>query len=298
MSDASAQLLVVLPVDDEARRILLAVPHVVGSLGDAPNATALVCGPTDRVGDRELDAMPSLRLISVAGSGTDAVDARAAAKRGIAVMSCPEVLAAATADVAIGLLISAARGFVAGDRLVREGRWPGWSFFGDLGVDVAGTTLGIVGFGAVGRQVAARASSLGMHIVHHTRRPTGEPGWMSDLDSLLSTAQHVSLHVPLTAETQGLINAHRLRLLTPSSVLVNTARGAIVDEEALADALDAGTIFAAGLDVYDGEPIVNPRLLDSRRTTLLPHIGSATRVVRSSMLCRAIRNAIGVAASS
>jgi glyoxylate reductase len=148
---------------------------------------------------------------------------------------------------------------------------------------VHGATLGIVGFGRIGRAVARRAAAFGMRVLHHARRPTQAPGFVADLDELLAASDIVSLHAPGGAETHHLIDARRLALMKPTAVLVNTARGTVVDEAALADALHAGRLFAAGLDVYEREPVVEPRLLDAPRTVLLPHIGSASQATRTRM---------------
>ncbi len=147
-----------------------------------------------------------------------------------------------------------------------------------------GPMLGLVGFGAIAQAVAERAGGFAMEVRHHTRNPTGREGWVEDLDELLAQCDVASIHVPLSDSTRGLIDRRRIALLSPSAVLVNTARGAVVDEEALAEALEEGRLFAAGLDVYVGEPSVSPRLLAAPRTVLLPHIGSATLPTRRAML--------------
>ena len=146
-----------------------------------------------------------------------------------------------------------------------------------------GATLGLVGYGRIGTAVARRASGFGMQVLHHTRHPTGMPGYVAALDDLLTECDVLSMHVPLTEETRHLIGARELALLRPHAVVVNTARGPVVDEAALAEALHAGTILAAGLDVYEAEPVVHPRLLNAPRTVLLPHIGSASRATRTQM---------------
>jgi glyoxylate reductase len=148
---------------------------------------------------------------------------------------------------------------------------------------VHGATLGIVGYGRIGRAVAARASGFGMHVLHYSRRPTEAPGYVGDLDELLVASDIVSLHTPGGPDSHHLIDARRLALMKPTAVLVNTARGTVVDEAALADALHAGRLFAAGLDVYEHEPIIEPRLLSAPRTVLLPHIGSASQATRTRM---------------
>jgi len=156
--------------------------------------------------------------------------------------------------------------------------------------------LGVVGFGRVGQAVARRAAGFGMEVLHHTRRDTGMVGWRGDLDVLLAESDIVTLHVPLTDETRHLIDARRLALMKRDAVLVNTSRGPVVDEEALAVALEGGTIFAAGLDVYEREPEVHPRLLAAPRTVLLPHIGSATLATRTRMAQVAAENVVAVLA--
>jgi glyoxylate reductase len=152
-----------------------------------------------------------------------------------------------------------------------------------LGRDVHGATLGVVGYGRIGRAVARRAAGFDMRVLHHARTPTGEPGYVADVDELLSAADIVSLHVPLNDATRHLIDRRRLELMKPTAVLVNTARGPVVDEEALAEALESGRLFAAGLDVFEAEPKVHPRLLAAPRTVLLPHIGSASVATRTRM---------------
>ena len=246
----------------------------------------LICDPTQDVTEGMQRAMPRLRAIAVAGAGADAIDHAAARALGIEVMTAGEVLAETTADVAFGLLIAASRLMHDAEIALRSGEWSGWRFVEEFGRDVHGATLGLVGFGSIGQAVARRAEGFGMEVLHHTRHPTGVPGWTEHLDDMFSHSDIVSIHVPLTDETRHLIDARRLNLLRRTAVLVNTARGAIVDEEALADALIEGRLFAAGLDVYEREPEVSPRLLSAPRTVLLPHIGSATLRTRQAMLRR------------
>jgi glyoxylate reductase len=226
--------------------------------------------------------MPELRVIAVAGAGADAIDLRAAAARGIGVLTAGEALVETTADAAFGLIISATRLLSEAEGMLREGRWKGWRFEQTAGRDVHGARLGLVGYGAIARAVARRAGGFGMQLRHHTRRPTGEPGWTEQLDELLAWSDIVSLHVPLTGATRNLIDRRRLGRMAPGAVLVNTSRGAVLDEDALAEALESGHLLAAGLDVYTHE--VSPRLLAAPRTTLLPHVGSATALTRRAML--------------
>ncbi|MGO9455990.1 MAG: 2-hydroxyacid dehydrogenase [Acidimicrobiales bacterium] len=246
---------------------------------------ALVCPLTDRI-DRAVlaaGAAGSLRVVGNVAVGYDNVDLVAAAELGIAVCNTPGVLDQTTADLAFLLVLAATRLASEAERDLRAGRWEGWGLMDHLARDVHGGVLGLVGYGRIARQVARRAEGFGMEVLHHTRTPTGFPGYVGTLAELLSTADVVSLHVPLSEATRHLIGATELAAMKPTGVLVNTARGPVVDEEALADALESGTIFAAGLDVFEGEPALNPRLLAAPRTVLLPHIGSATIETRTRM---------------
>jgi glyoxylate reductase len=230
-----------------------------------------------RVGAGELDLFPDLRLVANYGVGYDTVDVAACRARGIAVTNTPGVLDAAVADLTLALILACRRHLVVSDRFVRERRWRrGWARPELLGRDLAGSTLGLVGLGRIGQEVARRAVAFGMHVVHH-RRSDGLP-----LGELLRTSDVVSLHVPLTAETSGLITRERLALLRDGATLINTARGAIVDEDALVDELVSGRILA-GLDVFAAEPHVPERLLDLPNVVLTPHIASATVETRAAM---------------
>jgi glyoxylate reductase len=258
-----------------------------GAPGSDAGADALLCAPTQPVTAGAIAAMPALRAIAVAGAGADAVDAAAAGARGIPVLTAGEPLVQTTADLAFGLMLAACRQMGAAERELRAGDWSGWRFDGWRGRDVHGARLGLVGYGAIGHAVGARAAGFAMRVRHHTRRDTGDAGWVADLDELLAWCDIASLHVPLTESTRGLIDRRRIGLLGPRAVLVNTARGAVVDEEALAEALADGRLLAAGLDVYSHEPGVPPALLAAPRTVLLPHIGSATEATRRAMLSTA-----------
>jgi glyoxylate reductase len=229
------------------------------------------------VGPTELDLLPDVRLVANYGVGYDRVDVAACRERGIAVTNTPGVLDAAVADLTLALILACRRHLVESDRFVRERRWErGWAKPELLGRDLAESTLGVVGFGRIGQQVAKRAAAFGMQIVFH-RRSGGLP-----LDELLRSADVVSLHLPLTPETEGLISRERLALLQDGALLVNTARGAIVDEEGLVDELVSGRI-SAGLDVFADEPHVPERLLDLPNVVLAPHIASATVETRAAM---------------
>ncbi|HXY91611.1 MAG TPA: NAD(P)-dependent oxidoreductase, partial [Acidimicrobiia bacterium] len=194
------------------------------------------------------------------------------------------------------LILAASRRTSDAEADLREGRWTGFRMDRFLGQDVHGRTLGVVGFGRIGQAVARRAAGFGMEVLHHARHDTGMPGWIPDLDDLLRVADVVTLHVPLTPHTTALVDARRLALMKPSAVLVNTSRGPVVDEEALADALERGAIFGAGLDVYEREPQVHPRLLSAPHTVLLPHIGSASEGTRRRMAQLACEGVVAVLA--
>ena len=263
----------------------------------AADADAMVCVLTDRIDAALLRAAaPRLRVVANVAVGYDNVDVATATELGIAVCNTPGVLDETTADLAFLLVLAAARRASDAEADLRSGRWTGFHIGDFLGVDVYGATIGIVGFGRIGRAVARRAAGFGMEVLHHTRHDTGIPGWVADLDALLPRVDIVSLHVPLGDETRGLVDARRLALMRRSAVLVNTARGPVVDEAALAEALERGTIFAAGIDVYEREPEVHPRLLAAPHAVLLPHIGSATERTRRRMAQLACEGAVAVLA--
>jgi glyoxylate reductase len=251
----------------------------------AGEVDGIVCHLTDRM-DRtvfEAGQAGTLRVVANAAVGYDNIDVASAQACGISVCNTPGVLDDTTADLAFLLILAATRQSTQAEDDLREGRWTGWGFDTHLARDVYGTTLGLVGYGRIGRAVAQRAAGFEMEVLHTTRHDTGVPGYVASLDELLQRSDIVSLHVPLSETTRHLIGAPELAQMKPTAVLVNTARGPVVDENALADALEAGTVYAAGLDVFDGEPAINPRLLKAPRTTLLPHIGSATIGTRTRM---------------
>ena len=255
----------------------------------------------DRVDEELLDAAgPQLRCVANVAVGYDNVDVAAAEDRGVVVTNTPGVLDDATADLTIALVLAATRRIGEGERLVRSGRDWNWGMHFMLGSSLQGRLLGIVGLGGIGRRVAQRARAFGMRIAYHSRHRApaeveAELGaeWMP-LDRLLAEADVVSLHCPLTPETHHLIGAAELAAMKPSAVLVNAARGPIVDEAALAEALAERRIAAAGLDVYEHEPQVEPRLLELDNVVLTPHLGSATVETRTAMAELAARNAISV----
>jgi glyoxylate reductase len=220
--------------------------------------------------------------------------------RGVVVTNTPDVLTNATADLTWTLILAAARRVKEGQRLIEEG-WPGWHPMQLLGVELDGATLGILGAGRIGQAVARRAIGFGMSILYMDQAPQTQfeadtGARLVELDELLALSDVVSVHVPLTDETRGLFDAGRLHRMKPGSILVNTARGGIVDEDALVEALDNGPLFAAGLDVFEGEPSVRPAVVAHPRVVCLPHLGSATRHTRSAMANLAARNVRAVLA--
>jgi glyoxylate reductase len=264
-------------------------------------AEAIVCLLGDRVDEELLDAAgPQLRCVANVAVGYDNVDVAAAERRGVVVTNTPGVLDDATADLTIALILAATRRIAEGDRLVRSGRDWNWGMHFMLGSSLQGRLLGVVGLGGIGRRVARRARAFGMRIAYHSRHPApaeveAELGAeRMPLERLLAEADVLSLHCPLTPETHHLIGAAELEAMKPSAVLVNAARGPVVDEAALAEALAERRIAAAGLDVYEREPRVEPRLLDLNNVVLSPHLGSATVETRTAMAELAARNAISV----
>ncbi len=254
-------------------------------------ADAAICLLTDRVDAALLAAVPRLKILANYAVGYDNIDLPAADRRGLIVTNTPDVLTDATADLTWALLLAAARRLTEGDPYVRSGAWTGWAPTQMLGADVSGTVLGIVGMGRIGQAVARRALGFGMTVLYTARRVVAaHPGatWQRrELDELLRTADFVSLHVPLTAETRHLIGARELALMKPTAFLINTARGPVVDEAALVSALEHRTIAGAGLDVYEAEPAIHPGLRGLSQVVLLPHLGSATLAtrVRMGMIC-------------
>ena len=252
----------------------------------ASEADGLITLLSDPVTRRVLSSNPNLRVVGNYAVGVDNIDLDAAAELGVIVTHTPHVLTEATADLTVALLLVVSRRVVEGDRMVRSGNFTGWDPLMLLGASLQGKRLGIVGMGRIGRAVARRAAVFGLEVVYHSRRavPESEDGSRSvPLDELLETSDFISLHAPLTMETRHLIDAQALARMKPSAYIVNTARGALIDEGALAKALIDGTIAGAALDVYEREPEVDARLLELDNVVLLPHLGSATREARSAM---------------
>ena len=264
---------------------------------EAAAARALVPLLTTRVDRGLLARLPRLELVANVSAGVDHVDLDACRARGVAVTNTPDVLTDATADLAFALLLAAARRVGEAERVLRSGGFPPWNPAFMLGKRVAGATLGVVGFGRIGRAVARRAEGFGMRVLYTSRAdpPPGAPAAERvPLAELLARADFVSLHVPLSAATRHLIGRAELARMKPGSVLVNTSRGAVVDEEALAEALAHGPLFAAGLDVYEHEPKVHPALLLRENAVLVPHIGSAEAETRRAMAMLAADNVVAL----
>jgi glyoxylate reductase len=277
----------------------LQVPHVVETdpaqwRALARDAQALCCLLTDRVDAALLAHAGSLKVIATASVGVDHVDVEAATARGIWVCHTPGVLTQATADLTLALILAASRRVPEGEALLRGGRFQGWRHDMLLGLELGGATLGIVGMGRIGRAVASRAAAFGMEVLSSDPGAPDGPGRPVDLEELCRVSDVVTLHCPLTPATRHLFDRARIRSMKPGAILVNTARGAVVDEEALADALHDGHLAAAGLDVYEHEPAVHPRLLTAPRVVLLPHLGSATLKTRTAMATLAFVDATRV----
>lgn len=246
----------------------------------------LLCLLTDRIDGALMEAAgPQLKVISQMAVGYDNIDIAAATERGIPVGNTPGVLTEATADLTFALLLAAARRIVEGVNYIKAGEWKTWEPETLLGADLTGATLGIVGWGRIGQAVAKRASGFDMRIIAHSRSPISEDGVKQvDFDTLLAKSDFVSLHTPLTPETRHLINREALRKMKHTAILINTARGPIVDQEALYDALTDGTIAYAALDVTDPEPMQPDHpLLSLPNATIVPHIGSASVQTRNRM---------------
>jgi len=252
--------------------------------------------PPDRVDDALLDAAPRLKVVSNHAVGVDNIDLDACRRRGVAVGNTPDVLTDSTADVAWALLLATAWRVPDANHYVRDGSWTGWSPTQYWGTDVSGTTLGIIGFGRIGQAVACRARAFGMTILYHSRTPKPEAerelgARPAELYELLHASDFVSLNCALTEETRGLMNEERLAQMKPGAILINTARGGVVDQPALVYALQNGVIRGAGLDVFATEPVpLDDPILRLPNVVLMPHVGSATERTRTKMSLLAAAN--------
>ena len=261
----------------------------------AAECDGLICLLTDRIDAAFLAACPRLRVVANVAAGYDNIDVDAATRAGVAITNTPGVLTEATADLAFSLLLAAARRVPEGDAFLREGRYTHWRIRQQqMGLDVHGATLGIFGFGQIGQAMARRARGFAMDVLYHSATPRSadveaEFGARHvSFDELLERSDFLSLHAPLTPQTRHVFDAGAFARMKRTAILVNTARGALVDEAALAEALRCEVIAGAGLDVYEHEPAIHPQLLAQReRVVLLPHLGSATASTRQAMSCMA-----------
>jgi len=262
----------------------------------AESADAILPCPTEKFSAEVIARLPEcVRIIACFSVGVDHVDLESARRRGIVVTNTPDVLSDATAEIALLLMLAAARRAGEGERIVRAGEWGSWSPTFMVGREITGKRLGLVGMGRIGQVTAKRARGFDMEIHYHNRRPVspelaGDAVFHASLEDMLPLCDVLSLHCPLTAETTGLLNAERISLLPDGAIIVNTARGGIVDDEALIAALRSGKIAAAGLDVFNNEPNIHPDYHRLENAVLLPHVGSATMETRDAMGFRALDN--------
>ena len=269
-------------------------------LNKVAQCDAVISMLTDSIDEEVFDHAPQLKVVANFAVGFNNIDVALARERGIEVTTTPNVLTDATADLAFGLLLAAARRFTEGEQLVRSGNWDGWTPTQLLGRPVAGQTLGIVGMGAIGQAVARRAKGFGMSIVYHNRRRVDVAieeelaARYVSLDELFSQSDFISLHAPLNDESRHLVNADSLAKMKETAIIVNTARGPLIDEVALSDALQKKRIFAAGLDVFAEEPIIEPQLMTLPNVVMMPHLGSATVTARRDMVELCCRNILAV----
>jgi glyoxylate reductase len=304
------KIVVTRPVAEDALAMLRPRGEVIVGPGEPPIPTAdevarmiedadvLYALPASPVTGDAIRRAKRLRMIATMGTGYDNIDVAAAKERGIPVTFAPGILDETTADGAFALLLASARRLGEAERFLRAGKYRGWTPFMFTGQDVHHATLGIVGMGRIGRAVARRAKGFSMTILYHDARRNEDAErelsatYLPSLDDLLARSDFVSLHVPLLAETRHLIDATRLGRMKPTAVLINTSRGPVVDEKALADALRDRVIAGAGLDVYEREPAVEPALLALENVVLLPHISSASLSTRTRMAVRAAENIV------
>jgi gluconate 2-dehydrogenase len=269
--------------------------RVSAALADADGALITL---NERIGSEQIAAAQRLRAIANVGVGYNNLDVPALSAAGIVATNTPDVLTETTADFGFALLMATARRITEAERWLREGHWRQWSFQNLLGADLHGSTLGILGMGRIGQGIARRASGFDMKVLYHNRSRLPEAveretrAAYVGFDALLAQADHLVLVLPYSKESHHLIDAQALLQMKPAATLVNIARGGIVDEDALADALGNGRLAAAGLDVFEGEPAVNPRLLALRNVVLTPHIASGSLATRRAMVSLAVDNLI------
>jgi lactate dehydrogenase-like 2-hydroxyacid dehydrogenase len=264
-------------------------------------AFAIATAPGDRFDRAAIAQLPAnIRGLASYSVGLDHIDLAAASARGLIVTNTPDVLTDATADIAMYLMLAAVRGASRAERFLREGGWVGWSPAQVFGVDMRGRTLGIIGYGRIGRAVARRARAFGLRVVHYDRRGAGRRDDLSepiaDLGAFYGCCDIVSLHAPSTQETRRMIDARAIESMKQGVILINTARGDLIVDEVVIEAARSGRIGALGLDVYNGEPALDPRYLSLSNATLLPHIGSSTRETRGAMGAKVLANLLAIEA--
>jgi glyoxylate reductase len=305
---AARSIFVTWPMEAEVRAILervgsvrtspteheLPIPELARHVADVEAIIPMGAHP---IPEPVIAAAPRLRIVAVAAVGYNIVDVAAATRRGILVTNTPGVLTDTTADMAWALMLGVARRVPESDRFVRAGKWTGVYWSQLMGADVHGTTLGVIGLGRIGQAIARRAQGFGMRVLYHKRTPDPEAARSVNAEfrskaDLLRESDFVVLSIPLTAETGHLIGAAELALMKPTAFLVNVARGPVVDEAALVDALRTKRIAGAGLDVFEDEPKVHPGLLELENLALTPHIGSASGATRRRMATRAAENCV------
>ena len=263
----------------------------------ASDKEAIVCLVTDAIDRSVIDAAPKLKIVANLAVGYNNIDAAYAKLKGVIVTNTPDVLIDSVADFTWARILAITRRLSEAERLLRRGEWKGWALDFMLGSELRGKQLGLVGLGRIGRAVAARAPAFGMRVAYTTRRDVELPGAESmSLDKLLNTSDVVSLHVPQTKETQHLIDKRALARMKRSAYLINTARGPVVDEAALAWALQHHLLAGAALDVYENEPVIHPDLLPLENVLLIPHLASGTTETRTTMANLAVDNVLAVLA--
>ncbi|MBI3663464.1 MAG: D-glycerate dehydrogenase [Acidobacteria bacterium] len=269
-------------------------------LAQVVDKEALICLLTEKINDELLNAAPKVRIVSNVAVGFDNIDVAACTRRKVVATNTPGVLDETTADFAWTLLMAVARRLVEGDQLTRSGAWPGWNLDQLCGADVWGKTLGLVGFGRIGRAVARRAVGFGMRIIYNDAIPVAPDvekqfnAQFVERDRLFAEADFISLHVPLLPETRRLISTAQLEKMKRTAFLINTSRGPVVDEAALVAALEVGQIAGAALDVYENEPVVHPGLVGRKDVVLAPHIASASLETRTKMAMMAAENCVAL----
>lgn len=265
----------------------------------AKDADGLITLLSDKIDEEIIDQLPNCKVIANYAVGYNNINIKYAKTKKIIVTNTPDVLTNSTADLAVALVLACARNFVEGEKMVRQGKFKGWAPKLLLGVELYGKTVGIVGAGRIGIETAKRLKAFGTKIVYYSRKRKKDfelefEAKKVNLETLLSTSDIISLHIPLTEETNNLLSKEKLDLLKPTAILINTARGEVIDEDYLIEMLENKRIFGAGFDVYQNEPSVNKKLLKLKNTVLLPHLGSATIEARNKMAELAAKNVIGV----